>query len=60
MVDNTTDRLSITSASGQPTTISTEGTVSRDGTTAAFGSFGLEFVTDNPSGFNNVYIRAVP
>jgi Tol biopolymer transport system component len=59
-VDNTTDRLSITSTFGQPTTISTEGTVSRDGTTAAFGSFGLEYVPDNPSGFNNVYILAVP
>jgi Tol biopolymer transport system component len=59
-VDNTTDRLSITSAFGQPTTISTEGAVSRDGTTAAFGSFGLEYVPDNPSGFNNVYILGVP
>ncbi|MGZ8474309.1 MAG: TolB family protein [Candidatus Deferrimicrobiaceae bacterium] len=59
-VSGTTDRLSITSASGQPTTVSTEGAVSRDGTTAAFSSFGLEFVTDNPSGFTNVYILAVP
>jgi Tol biopolymer transport system component len=59
-VSGTTDRLSITSTSGQPTTISTEGAVSRDGTTAAFGSFGLEVVTDNPSGFYNVYILAVP
>ena len=59
-VDNTTKRLSITSASGQPTTISTEGAVSRDGTTAAFVSSGPEFVTDNPSGFYNVYTLAVP
>jgi len=59
-VSGTTDRLSITSTSGQPTTISTEGAVSRDGTTAAFGSFGLEVVTDNPDGVYNVYIRAVP
>lgn len=59
-VSGTTDRLSITSASGQPATISTEGAVSRDGTTAAFVSFGLEFVADNPLGFTNVYTLAVP
>jgi hypothetical protein len=59
-VSGTTTRLSITSASGQPTTVSTEGAVSRDGTIAGFGSFGLEFVTDNPSGFTNVYTLAVP
>lgn len=59
-VSGTTDRLSITSASGQPTTVSTEGAVSRDGTTAAFGSFGPEFVSDNPLGFYNVYMLAVP
>jgi len=59
-VSGTTTRLSITSASGQPTTVSTEGAVSRDGTTAAFVSFGTEFVTDNPSGFTNVYTLAVP
>jgi Tol biopolymer transport system component len=59
-LSGTTDRLSITSVSGQPTTVSTEGAVSRDGTTAAFGSFGLEFVTDNPLGFYNVYMLAVP
>lgn len=59
-VSGTTDRLSITAASGQPVTISTEGAVSRDGTTAAFVSFGTEFVADNPLGFTNVYTRAVP
>jgi Tol biopolymer transport system component len=59
-VSGTTDRLSITSASGQPTTVSTEGAVSRDGTTAAFGSFGPEYVSDNPLGFYNVYMLAVP
>jgi Tol biopolymer transport system component len=59
-VNNTTKRLSITSASGQPTTVSSEGAVSRDGTIAAFGSDGLEFVPDNPSGFYNVYSLAVP
>lgn len=60
LLDNTTTRLSITSASAQPTTISTEGAVSRDGTIAGFGSFGLEFMPDNPSGFYNVYLRSVP
>jgi len=59
-VSGTTDRVSITSASGQPTTVSTEGAVSRDGTIAAFVSFGPEFVADNPLGFTNVYTRAVP
>ena len=59
-VSGTTDRLSITSASGQPTTVSTEGAVSRDGTSAAFVSFGPEFVSDNPLGFTNVYLLAVP
>jgi len=59
-VSGTTNRVSITSASGQPTTVSTEGAVSRDGTIAAFVSFGPEFVADNPLGFTNVYTRAVP
>jgi Tol biopolymer transport system component len=59
-VGNTTHRLSITSAAGQPATTSAEGAVSRDGTTAAFGSSGAEYVPDNPSGFYNVYTLAVP
>jgi len=57
---NTTERLSITSVSGQPATISTEGGISRDGTVAAFGSFGMEYVPDNPTGFYNIYLRDVP
>ncbi|RJP18547.1 MAG: hypothetical protein C4529_12535 [Deltaproteobacteria bacterium] len=59
-VGGTTKRLSVTAGSGQPTTVSTEGAVSRDGTIAAFGSNGLEYVSDNPSGFYNVYILAMP
>ena len=60
LLNNTTTRLSITSGSAQPTTFSTEGAISRDGATAAFGSFGLEFMADNPTGYYNVYIRSVP
>jgi TolB protein len=55
-----TARLSVTSASGQPTTASTQGAISRDGAVAAFGSSGTEFMTDNPSGRYNVYLRSVP
>jgi len=55
-----TSRLSITADSAQPSTVSTEGAISRDGTIAAFGSHGQEYVIDNPSGYYNVYLRDVP
>jgi len=57
---NTTSRLSITYDSAQPTTISTEGAISRDGTVAAFGSSGTEYMPDNPHGFYDIYLRGVP
>jgi len=57
---NTTSRLSITYDSAQPTTISTEGAISRDGTVAAFGSSGTEYMPDNPNGFYDIYLRGVP